>query len=41
MEWEAHPACSEGFEREWNKFIILLWFKLLSLFSEEMLSKVM
>ena len=38
-EGKAHTACAEGFEGEWNKLIILLWFKyfkLLSLFSEEM-----
>jgi len=38
MEGKAHTACAEGFEGEWNRFIILLWvkyFKLPSLFSEE------
>jgi hypothetical protein len=38
MEGKAHTACAEGFEGEWNRFIILLWvkyFELPSLFSEE------
>jgi len=33
-EWElqqtegtAYTACAEGFEGEWDKFIILLWLK--------------
>jgi hypothetical protein len=39
IEGKAHRACAEGFEGEWNKMIILLWFKyfkLPPLFSEAM-----
>jgi hypothetical protein len=39
MGGKAHTACPEGFDGEWNKLIIVLWFKyfkLPSLFAEGM-----
>ena len=39
MEGKAHTACAEGYEGEWKKFIMLLWFQYFkqpSLFSEDM-----